>query len=117
MQRAQPRDRAYFREALRLVRRLHAAGIAHNDLQREPNWLVTTEGRPALFDFQVATRPRYRGRRFRALAYDDLRHLLEHKRTYCPEALTPRQRAMLAHRSLLAEFWLRISKPWKWGHS
>jgi hypothetical protein len=111
MQRAAPRDPAYFREALRLLRRLHAAGIAHNDLQQEPNWLVTTEGRPALFDFQAATRTRYRGRRFRALACDDLRRLLEHKRSYCPEALTARQRAMLARRSLLAEFCVRLSKP------
>ncbi|HEX5650562.1 MAG TPA: hypothetical protein VFX69_12975 [Steroidobacteraceae bacterium] len=111
IQHAPPRDRTYFREALRLLRRLHAAGVAHNDLQREPNWLVTTEGRPALFDFQVATRPRYRGMRFRALACDDLRRLLEHKRTYCPEALTARQRAMLARRSALAEVWVRLSKP------
>jgi RIO-like serine/threonine protein kinase len=111
MQRAQPRDRAYFREALRLLRRLHASGIVHNDLQKESSWLVTTEVRPALFDFQVATRPRYRGRRFRALACDDLRQLLAHKRTYCAAALTPRQRAMLAPRSMLAEVLVRLGKP------
>ena len=32
-----------------------------------------------------------RGRLFRMLAHDDLRHLLKHKRTYCPERLTARQ--------------------------
>lgn len=104
-------DRAYFREALRLVRRLHAAGVVHNDLAKEPNWLVTGDGGPALLDFQLAMRPRIRGRRFRMLAYDDLRHLLKHKRTYCPAALTARQRAILARRSPLASLWARTGKP------
>jgi RIO-like serine/threonine protein kinase len=115
MQRARPRDTAYYREALRLLRRLHAAGVVHNDLAKEPNWLVTPAGLPALVDFQLAMRPRYRGRRFRALAYDDLRHLLKHKRTYCPQALTARQRAVLARRSLAAELWMRTGKPvYRW---
>jgi len=108
---AQPRDPAYFRDALRLLRRLHAAGIVHNDLAKEPNWLVTPTGSPALVDFQLAMRPRHRGRRFRALAYDDLRHLLKHKRTYCADRLTARQRAILARRSWPAELWMRTGKP------
>lgn len=102
---------AYFREALRLLRRLHAAGVVHNDLAKEPNWLVTPDGRPALVDFQLAARPRYRGRLFRMLAHDDLRHLLKHKRSYCPERLTARQRAILARRSPLAAAWARSGKP------
>lgn len=111
LHRAQPRDPAYFRDALRLLRRLHAAGIVHNDLAKEPNWLVTPSGSPALVDFQLAMRPRHRGRRFRALAYDDLRHLLKHKRTYCADRLTARQRAILARRSWPAELWMRTGKP------
>jgi len=111
MHRAGRVDRAYFREALRLLRRLHAAGVIHNDLAKEPNWLVDPQGRPALVDFQLAMRPRVRSRRFRMLAYDDLRHLLKHKRTYCPDALTARQRAVLARRSLLAAAWARTGKP------
>jgi hypothetical protein len=115
MQVAQPREPAYYREALRLLRRLHAAGVVHNDLAKEPNWLVAPDGRPALVDFQLASRPRYRGKRFRALAYDDLRHLLKHKRTYCPAALTPRQYAILARRSWPAAVWMRTGKPlYRW---
>ena len=115
MQHAQPRAAAYYREALHVLRRLHAAGVVHNDLAKEPNWLVTPEGRPALVDFQLAMRPRHRGRRFRALAYDDLRHLLKHKRTYCPQRLTPRQRAILARRSLPSVLWARTGKPvYRW---
>lgn len=108
---AAPPARAYFREALSLVRRMHAAGVLHNDLAKEPNWLVGPDGRPALVDFQLAMRPRYRGRLFRMLAYDDLRHLLKHKRTYCPESLTARQRAVLARRSPIAALWARTGKP------
>lgn len=108
---AQPRDPAYYREALRLLRRLHAAGIVHNDLAKEPNWLVTPEGQPALVDFQLAARPRHRGWWFKARAWDDLRHLLKHKRSYCPQRLTTRQHAMLARRSPVAALWARTGKP------
>jgi len=104
-------ERVYFREALRLVRRMHAAGVVHNDLAKEPNWLVAPDGSPALVDFQLAMRPRRRGRLFRMLAYDDLRHLLKHKRSYCPASLTARQRAILARRSPLAAAWARTGKP------
>jgi RIO-like serine/threonine protein kinase len=104
-------DRTYFREALRLLRRIHAAGLVHNDLAKEPNWLVTPDGRPALVDFQLAARPRHRGVLFRMLAHDDLRHLLKHKRTYCPQHLTQRERAILARRSAVAELWARTGKP------
>jgi hypothetical protein len=111
MQAAGGVGRPYFREALGLLRRLHAAGLVHNDLAKEPNWLVTPDGHPALVDFQLAMRPRYRGRLFRMLAHDDLRHLLKHKRTYCPEHLTSRERAILARRSPLSAAWAGTVKP------
>jgi RIO-like serine/threonine protein kinase len=111
MHRSPPASHAYFRDALRLVRRMHAAGILHNDLAKEPNWLVTPEGSAALVDFQLAARPRTRGRLFRALAYDDLRHLLKHKRTYFPERLTARELAILQRRSLVSALWARTGKP------
>jgi hypothetical protein len=85
--------------------------LVHNDLAKEPNWLVTPARRPALVDFQLAMRPSYRGRLFRMLAHDDLRHLLKHKRTYCPGYLTTRERAILARRSPLAAAWARTGKP------
>jgi hypothetical protein len=92
MQQARPADPAYFREALRLLRRLHAAGVLHNDLAKEPNWLVTADGRPALVDFQ-------------------LRHLLKHKRSYCAPRLSERQRRILARRSIISGAWTRTGKP------
>ena len=110
MQRAQPRDARYYREALRLVRRLHARRIAHNDLAKEPNWLVTPQGLPALVDFQLASIAPRRGRLFRLLAHDDLRHLLKHKRSYLPERLTARQRRILATPSILSRAWRASGK-------
>ncbi len=111
MQVARPVDPDYFRQALRLLRRIHAAGVVHNDLAKEPNWLVTPDGQPALVDFQLAAMPRRGGRLFRVLAYDDLRHLLKHKRSYCPERLTARQQRILARRSPLSASWARLGKP------
>ena len=111
MQLAQPRDPCYFREALRLVRRLHARDVTHDDLAKEPNWLVTPEGLPAVVDFQLARHAPRRGRLFRMLAHDDLRHWAKHKRQYLPERLTARQRALLARPSPLSRAWRTTVKP------
>lgn len=110
MQRVRPAEAAYFRDALRLVRRLHTRGVAHNDLAKEPNWLVTPDRHPALVDFQLATRSRRRGRLFRVLAYDDLRHLLKHKRSYAPQLLSARQRRVLARPSIVSRLWMMTGK-------
>jgi len=110
MQIAQPRDPAYFRAALRLLRRLHAANVIHNDLAKETNWLVTPDGRPALVDFQLAMTLTRRGALARALGHDDLRHLLKHKRTYLPERLTARERRILAKHSLVSRIWMASGK-------
>jgi len=111
MHHAKPGDPAYFRRALRRLRQLHARDVVHNDLAKEPNMLVTPDGQPAFVDFQMAWHAPGRGRLFRTLGYDDLRHLLKHKRTYCAEHLTDRQRRILAAPSLPSRLWMRIVKP------
>src|SRR5688572_12752439 len=108
---APPRSRAYFVDALRVLRRLHRAGIAHNDLAKEANWLVTAGGGCAIVDFQLAIRSPARTARFRRYAYEDLRHLLKHKRTYQPLELTARQRSVLARPTLSARLWRALVKP------
>jgi RIO-like serine/threonine protein kinase len=109
---ARPSDPRYFREAARLVRRLHTARVIHNDLAKETNWLVTPDGRPALVDFQLAmTVGRRRGALARALGHDDVRHLLKHKRTYAPEHLTAREKRILVRRSLANRVWMASGKP------
>jgi hypothetical protein len=110
MHEAKPRDPGYFRAAHRLLRRLRAHGVAHNDLAKEANWLVLEHGAPALLDFQLAWVSGRRGALFRLMAREDLRHLLKHKRTYCPERLTPTERRVLARRSWIARAWSASGK-------
>ncbi|HEU4773666.1 MAG TPA: serine/threonine protein kinase [Lysobacter sp.] len=104
-------DLAYFRQARRLLQQLHRRGLAHNDLAKEANWLVLADGRPAIIDFQLAVRGDPRSRWMRLLAREDLRHLLKHKRTYCPQALTPVERRVLKRHSWLREAWFATGKP------
>jgi len=111
MQVARPRNAAFFCAARRLLSAMHRRGIAHNDLAKEPNWLVTPTGGPALVDFQLAFVAPRRGRIFRALAREDLRHLLKHKRSYCPERLTARERGILAKPAAFSRFWMATGKP------
>jgi serine/threonine protein kinase len=103
-------DAAYFRSAKQVLRRLHRAGICHNDLAKEQNWLRGNDGRAYVTDFQLAACFKKRGRLFRISAYEDLRHLLKHKRSYAPEALTPKERKILARKSLVASIWLATGK-------
>lgn len=111
MQAAKPDQRGYFRDALRLLRRMHRAGIVHNDTAKEPNWLVRPDGSPSLVDFQLAFHFTGRGRLFRMMAREDLRHLLKHKRTYLPGELTARQRRILATPAISARAWKATVKP------
>ena len=103
-------DVAYFRSAKQALRRLRRAGICHNDLAKEQNWLVGRDGHAYVTDFQLAACFKGRGRLYRILAYEDLRHLLKHKRSYAPEALTPRERKILAKKSFAASLWLVTGK-------
>jgi hypothetical protein len=103
-------DVGYFRSAKQVLRKLHRAGICHNDLAKEQNWLRGSDGRAYVTDFQLAACFETRGRLFRIAAYEDLRHLLKHKRSYAPDALTPSECKILAHKSLLARIWLKTGK-------
>lgn len=111
MHHAKPSTPDYFRDAMRLLRRLHRAGVVHNDLAKEPNLLVRDDGTAAFIDFQLAGCSRNRGRLFRTAAREDIRHLLKHKRTYCPNALTTRELGILATPSGPARAWMAVVKP------
>jgi hypothetical protein len=103
-------DLAYFRSAKLALRKLHRAGICHNDLAKEQNWLRGSDGRAYVTDFQLAACFKTRSRMFRIAAYEDLRHLLKHKRSYAPQALTPMERKILARKSFVASIWLKTGK-------
>lgn len=103
-------DTGYFKSAKRALRALHRDGVTHNDLAKEQNWLRTPDGRAVLTDFQLATRFSKRHALFRLAAYEDLRHLLKHKRRYAPDALTAAEKRVLARKSLPTRIWMATGK-------
>ena len=103
-------DTAYFLSAKAALRALHRAGICHNDLAKEQNWLRGKDRRAYLTDFQLAVCFRRRGKLFRVAAYEDLRHLLKHKRRYAPDALTAAERRVLARKSVVTRLWMATGK-------
>lgn len=108
---ARPEGRGeYFRRAKALLIAMHRAGVVHNDLAKEQNWLCDPAGNPQLTDFQLAHTSRRRGRLFRLAAHEDLRHLLKHKRKYAPRGLTATERRILATKSLPARLWMATGK-------
>lgn len=107
---ARPGGADWYRDARRLLREMRRRGVAHNDLAKPQNWLMTPEGRAAVIDFQLASRHPRRGRLFRALAYEDLRHLLKQKRAYAKAHLTPTERRILARRALPSRIWMATGK-------
>ncbi|MBL8897796.1 MAG: serine/threonine protein kinase [Planctomycetes bacterium] len=111
LQQGGPPDSRWHARARRLLVALHRRGVAHNDLAKEPNLLVTPDGGAALIDFQLASCRKRRGRWFRSMAREDLRHLLKHKRHYHAPLLRPRERAILARSGVIARLWRRTGKP------
>ena len=103
-------DHAYFRSARAALRALHRAGISHNDLAKEQNWLRSPDGRAYLLDFQLASVFERRSWLFRMAAYEDVRHFLKHKRRYVPDAVTPTERRVLARKSLPTRIWMMTGK-------
>jgi serine/threonine protein kinase len=103
-------DLGYFKSAKRALRALHRQNVTHNDLAKEQNWLRTPDGRCMLTDFQLAICFRRRHALFRLAAYEDLRHLLKHKRRYAPDSLTPVEKRILAKKSLPTRIWMATGK-------
>lgn len=109
---AQPHgDVGYFTSARRALAKLHRARVTHNDLAKQQNWVRGSNGRAYLIDFQLAQTFGRRSRLFRIAAYEDLRHLLKQKRRFVPQALTTRERNILARKSAIARLWLKLGKP------
>src|SRR3954462_7402879 len=103
-------DRAYFRSARLVLRKLHSAGFCHNDLAKEQNWLRGIDGRAYLTDFQLSAQPIRLARFSRPAASEAPRHYLKHKRSYVPEALTATERRILARKTWLTLLWMATGK-------
>ncbi len=103
-------DVQFFKGAKKILRTMRHAGVVHNDLAKQQNWLRDSEGNPRVTDFQLAAVSNKKGLAFRIAAREDLRHLLKHKRNYCPAALTPSEKRMLAEKSLPSRIWMATGK-------
>ena len=104
----------FFEQLAELVRELHARGVCHNDLHKEPNVLVDDRGFPALVDFQLASLHRAGSRRLRVRAVEDLAHVEKHRRVYARGTgmdPSPDRTRMRRRRSLLARAWMALGKP------
>jgi len=110
MQIAKPTHAQFYSSAFKLLRKLHQNNIAHNDLAKETNWLVTPEGEPALVDFQLARHFNKRSKWFRHCAREDIRYLLKHKRGFCPETLTEREKKIVSTPGLPSRIWKKTGK-------
>ncbi len=108
---SRPAHAEFYRDARRVLRDLRRRGITHNDLAKPQNWLMTPDGLAAVIDFQLASTHRRKNGLFRLMAYEDLRHLLKQKRSFAPSLLTPKERRVLAAKSLPARLWLKTAKP------
>jgi hypothetical protein len=108
---AKPSDPAFYRDARRILREMRKRNVTHNDLAKPQNWLMTPEGRASVIDFQLASVHRRRGRLFRTMAYEDLRHLLKQKRNYASAHLTPSEHRILNRKSLPTRIWMATAKP------
>jgi hypothetical protein len=110
LQLARPGDAEWYRDAKRLLRQMRARGVAHNDIAKPQNWLMTPQGRAAVIDFQLASVHPRKGRWFLLLAREDLRHLLKQKRAFAGGLLVASERRMLAEKSLPSRIWMATGK-------
>jgi RIO-like serine/threonine protein kinase len=114
--RAEELPEDFFEHLDRLVHALHARGVCHNDLHKEQNILVGSDGLPSLVDFQLASVHARRGALFASRAREDLRHVEKHRRRYTRLGRGPRGRMQSGagaeyRRSWLARAWRRGVKP------
>ena len=110
MQEGGAHEIAYHDQARRLLSKVHRRGVAHNDSAKEPNWLVLEDETPALIDFQLASYKPKRTIMWRIAAREDLRHLLKHKRTYCPDHLSSRESLILNTPAWPSRMWKSTGK-------
>ncbi|MEJ2025105.1 MAG: hypothetical protein P8Y00_08835 [Deltaproteobacteria bacterium] len=97
-------DEGFFDACNDLVMRVHARGVAHCDLKREPNILLGDDGSPYFVDWAAAILNR-ECRAFpltfiyaRFLRDDELA-IIKHKLKYCPQKVSDGEKARLAYRS------------------
>jgi len=107
----------FFEQLALLVGEVHARGVCHNDLHKEQNVIVATDGRACLVDFQLASSHRVGSRLQQSRAREDLRHVEKHRRRYLRDGRGPEGSSFVLaeqpklRRSFTALAWRRTIKP------
>lgn len=105
----------FFARLLETIRAMHAAGVAHGDLKRKENTLVTADESPKIIDFGIAVirdGGGWRSRQFETMRQMDLNAWIKLKHRNDTGSL-PAGEAEL-YRPLLVERWARRARtPWK----
>ncbi len=106
-----PGSRAVMFDRLsRLVDLMHRLGVAHMDLRKRDNILVTRDGHPCIIDFNASFcfRPRALGGRivFPLFRWIDISAILKWKSRLAPELLTARERRINRWMSQLRRLWI-----------
>ena len=107
---ARPKTIEWYQDARRLLRDMRRRGITHNDLAKPQNWLMLGDGKAAVIDFQLASCHRRKGRIFRLMAYEDLRHCIKQKRAFAPDLMTATEIRILARKSVPSRIWMATGK-------
>lgn len=107
---SKPDTPEFYTDAKRILRDMRRRNVTHNDLAKPQNWLMDPDGYAQVIDFQLASVHRRRGKLFRIMGYEDLRHLVKQKRRYAPHLLTPTEHRMLAQKSLPTRIWMATGK-------
>lgn len=105
-----PLQPVFFSAAKTLVTDMRKQGVVNNDLAKEANWIVSSDGLPVLADFQLALTFKRDRKLLRVLSREDLRHLLKHKRKYMPEKLSLQESTMLQSKSVLSRVYAATFK-------
>lgn len=104
---------AFFDQLTSLIERLHGRGIAHGDLERLDNILVTPGGEPAIVDFAAAIMSGLNPLSAIALPYveeNDRRAVYKLKSRYVPELLTEEEDRRLHSRGRVEVLFRRARK-------
>jgi len=101
----------FFPKLQETLTEVHRREVGYADLSKAENVIVDEKGDPWLIDFQISWPVPPSGLLrpislaiFRAIAREDLYHLLKFKARYRPDQLTPAERARVEHRSALNRF-------------
>lgn len=104
-------EQPFFEALERLVRCLHSRGIAHGDLEKLDNILITPSGEPALVDFAAAVMSGANPLAALLLPYiqeSDYRGIYKLKERYAPALLSEAQRHFLHNRSAAERLFRRL---------